>query len=82
LTGGGFCLAAGYHAAGKLDLALPLDEETFKLRKASFPTGPVGNPADSPKEHSIEPNTSTPRSFMHPPARLLGLQTLSPKELT
>ncbi len=29
-------LALGYQAAGKLDLALPLLEETLKLRKAKF----------------------------------------------
>ena len=29
-------LALGYHAAGKLDLALPLWEETLKLRKAAL----------------------------------------------
>jgi hypothetical protein len=31
-------LASVYKAAGKLDRAVPLFEETLKLRKAKFPT--------------------------------------------
>jgi len=39
-------LALAYQAAGKLDLALPLFEETLKLRKAMV--GPRTSPRRSP----------------------------------
>ena len=39
-------LAVAYQAAGKLDLALPLFEETLKLRKpSSAPIIPTRSPA-------------------------------------
>jgi len=52
-------LAAGYYTAGKLDLALPLLEETLKLTKikqgADHPDTPTGFTSRIAEDTAFEP---------------------------